>query len=286
MASPPAVLVLIFVGVPIVIGVLYTLGYTGGLNSVASTLAVQTYPAVGAGPTLAAYSVVFADATFRANLIVTVWVTVVTVLVVTVIAWAVALYTRLAGGWLGRFISGVAIIPLFIPIVIGAYAIRQFYGSTGFPVSLGRLMGIDVPVWTLHTQGIVVGQIWASLPFAVLLISSGLAAVPDSLIDAARDTGASLARAVWSVMLPMATVPTVIVATFTGVGVMGSFTVPYLIGPASPNMLGVALQQTYASFARPQNAQVMAVVMFAMAGLIGAAYVWANARQAKQSAVI
>ncbi len=52
----------------------------------------------------------------------------------------------------------------------------------------------------------MIGQIWASLPFAVLLISSGLAAVPDALIDAARDTGASRARAVWSVMIPMTTV--------------------------------------------------------------------------------
>jgi ABC-type spermidine/putrescine transport system permease subunit I len=285
MATPPAVLVLIFVGVPIVIGIAFTFGYTGGLNSVASTLAVSVYSADGWRPTLAAYAQVFGDPRFRGDLGVTIWVTLVTVAVVLVLAWAVALYARLNGGFLGRFLSGVAVIPLFIPIVIGAYAIRSFYLNTGFPSSLGRKLGIDIPALSYHTPGIVIGQIWASLPFAVLLISSGLAAVPDALIDAARDTGASRARAVWSVMIPMTTVPTVIVATFTGVGVMGSFTVPYMIGPAAPNMLGVTLQQTYASYSRPQDAQVMAVVLFVLAAGIGVLYVWANARQAKQSAV-
>lgn len=285
MASPPVLFVLVFVGIPIVIGVAFTLGYTGGLNSVATILSVQVYSADGWRPTLAAYAAVFADPRFRGDLGVTVWVTVTTVVVVIVLAWAIALYARLTGGFLGRFLSGVAVIPLFIPIVIGAYAIRYFYLNTGFVVSLGRKLGIDIPAFSYHTPGIVIGQIWASLPFAVLLIASGLAAVPDALVDAARDVGASRARAVWSVMIPMTTVPTVIVATFTAVGVMGSFTVPYMIGPAAPNMLGVTLQQTYASYARPQNAQVMAVVLFVMAAGIGALYVWANARQAKQSAV-
>ena len=47
----------------------------------------------------------------------------------------------------------------------------------------------------------------------------------------------------------------------------------------------MTLQQTYASYSRPQDAQVMAVVLFVLAAGIGVLYVWANARQAKQSAV-
>jgi len=119
-----------------------------------------------------------------------------------------------------------------------------------------------------------------------LLISSGVAAVPDALIHAARDAGASMSRAVWSVMVPMAAVPTVIVATFTGVGVLGSFTVPFMVGPASPTMLGVQMVTTYNTYQQPQEAQAMAVVLFVLAILIGWAYVWANARQARTSTVM
>ncbi len=286
MSSPPALLVLVFVGIPIVIGVAYTIGYTGGLNSIATSLSVAVHSAHNGVPTWAAYRSVLASARFKSDLVVTVWVTVLTVAITLVLAWAIALYARLSGGFFSRLLAGVAIVPLFIPVVIGAYAIRNFYLNTGFIVSVGRQLGVQLPQWSYHTSGIVIGQVWVSLPFAVLLISSGLAGVPNGLIDAARDSGASLARAVWSVMLPMTTIPTVIVATFTGVGVMGSFTVPYLIGPTAPNMLGVTLQTTYASYQRPQDAQVMAVVLFVLAGGIGALYVWANARAARSSAVL
>ncbi|WP_029137753.1 ABC transporter permease [Nakamurella lactea] len=285
MASPPVLLVLVFVGIPIVIGIAFTLGYTGGLNSIASMLSVSVYTANGWMPSLAAYGNVLSSERFRSDLGVTIWVTVLTVAIVLVLAWCIALYARLSGGRLGKMLSGIAIIPLFIPVVIGAYAIRQFYLNTGFLVSLGRQFGIQLPSWSYHTPGIVIGQVWVSLPFAVLLISSGLAAVPNALIDAARDAGASLGRSVWSVMVPMTTIPTVIVATFTAVGVMGSFTVPYMIGPTSPNMLGVTLQATFVAYLRPQDAQVIAVVLFVLAAGIGALYVWANARASRSSAV-
>lgn len=285
MSSPPVLLVLVFVGIPIVIGIGFTLGYTGGLNSIAALLAVKVFTASGWAPTLGAYEDVFADARFRGDLLVTIIVTVVTVAIVLVLAYGIGLYARLTGSWLGRFVSGVAVIPLFIPIVIGAYSIRQFYLGTGFLVSAGKLIGLDLPTLSYHTPGIVIGQVWASLPFAVLLISSGLSAVPEALMEAARDSGATQFRAVRSVMMPMTLVPTVIVVTFTGVAVMGSFTVPYMIGPSAPNMLGVTLQAYYAAFQRPQQAQVMAVVLFVLAAGIGALYVWANARQARSSAV-
>lgn len=285
LVSPPVLVVIVFVGIPIVTGILYTLGYTGGPNGMATLLSTSVLQNNGS-PTFDVFSKVFADPLFRSDLWVTVLVTVATVVVVTLLAWAIALYARLSGSRWGRFITGIAIIPLFIPVVIGAYSIRNFYLSTGFWGSAGNLLGLRLSPLSYHTSGVIVTQIWTSLPFAVLLISSGVAAVPDALIDAARDAGASMSRAVWSVMVPMATVPTVIVATFTGVGVLGSFTVPFMVGPASPTMLGVQMVTTYNTYQQPQDAQAMAVVLFALAILIGWAYVWANARQARTSAVM
>ena len=87
------------------------------------------------------------------------------------------------------------------------------------------------------------------------MMSSGLNAVPNALIEAARDSGASPARAVWSVLLPLNVIPTVIIATFTGICVLGSFTVPYLTGPSAPNMLGPSMSNffgAYGSRSRPR----------------------------------
>ncbi len=285
MVSPPVLVVIVFVGIPVVGGIAFSVGYTGGPNSFATLLATSVLQNDGS-PTFDVFKHLFADQLFLSDLWVTIIVTAVTVVVATLLAWAIALYARLTGSRWGSILTGVAIVPLFIPVVIGAYAIRNFYMNTGFWGIAGHLLGITLPPLSYHTSGIIIGQIWTSLPFAVLLISSGLAGVPDALVHAARDAGASTARAVWSIMVPMCTVPTVIVATFTGVGVLGSFTVPYMIGPTSPTMLGVQLNTTYNAYGRPQDAQAMAVVMFVLAILIGWAYVWANARQAKTSAVI
>lgn len=285
MVSPPVLVVVVFVGIPVIAGILFALGYTGGANSMATTLSLSVLQNDG-WPTLNVFQKIFGDPAFVRNLWVTITVTIVTVAAVTMVAWAIALYARLSGTRWGQILTGVAIVPLFIPVVIGAYAIRNFYLNTGFWGSAGQLLGLNLSPLSYHTSGIIVGQIWVSLPFAVLLISSGVASVPDALIHAARDAGASMTRTVWSVMLPMATVPTVIVATFTGVGVLGSFTVPFMIGPTSPTMLGVDMQNNYIAYLLPQDAQAIAVVVFLLAIFIGWAYVWANARQAKTSSVI
>jgi ABC-type spermidine/putrescine transport system permease subunit I len=113
------------------------------------------------------------------------------------------------------------------------------------------------------------------------MVASGLQSVPDALIEAARDAGAGLPRIVVSIMLPMAFIPIVIASTFTAIGVIGSFTVPYFTGPNAPTMLGVTLTSYFTSYNEPQQAMVMAFTIFIVASAIGAFYVWANFRTAK-----
>ena len=69
--------------------------------------------------------------------------------------------------------------------------------------------------------------------------------------------------------------------TFTAIGVLGSFTVPYIIGPNSPRMLGPAMTDAFQSFNEAQQATVMAMEVFALAAGIGYLYVRAQAKQAK-----
>ncbi len=68
----------------------------------------------------------------------------------------------------------------------------------------------------------------------------------------------------------MNVIPTVIVATFTGIYVLGSFTVPYLTGPTAPNLLGPSMSNFFSAFNQPQQAEVLAIVVFVLALGIGA----------------
>jgi ABC-type spermidine/putrescine transport system permease subunit I len=284
MVAPPIAVIALFIGYPVVAAVLYTLGHTGGTNSVIASFAQRQHVSTGGAGTTAAYREVLTDHQFLRDLMVTVTVTLITVVVVLLLAGGVALYLRLSGSRVARFLSGLVVVPMFIPVVIGGYAIRQFYAGDGLFRTLADHLGWHNAPTLSYTMGaITVGEIWVSIPFAVLMLASGFNAIPDAQIEAARDVGASMARTVFTVLLPMSRTPIVIATTFTAISVLGSFTIPYMTGPAAPNMLGVTMTNYFVSFGRPQQAEVMAVVVFAAAALIGSAYVWANVRAGKAS---
>jgi ABC-type spermidine/putrescine transport system permease subunit I len=89
-------------------------------------------------------------------------------------------------------------------------------------------------------------------------------------------------RTIVSVIVPMAAVPIIIATTFTAIGIVGSFTVPYFTGPNSPNMLGVDMSNYFSAFNQPQQSAVMTFTVFLIASGIAALYVWANFRSAKE----
>jgi ABC-type spermidine/putrescine transport system permease subunit I len=284
MASPPLLLVAVFVCFPIVVAVAYSLGHVGGLNQTIATIArgqhtVERWYQF----TFAAYREVFADERFGRDLGVTVGVTLLCTGVVVLLAWVVALYLRMTDSKVAKALSALAVVPMFIPVVIASWAILTFYSADGFLRSVAAQLGFEAPIWGYTVTCICLGLIWTHLPFATLMVVSGVQSVPTSLIEAAADSGAGFVATVRSVIAPMAMVPTVIAATFTAIGTLGSFTVPYFTGPNAPNMLGVDMTSYFQSFNRPQQSVVMAVVVFVIAAGFGAFYVWANFRSAQDS---
>lgn len=283
MALPPIIFIGVFVGFPILLAFGFSIGLVGGLNSTVALIGQGVHSATSWWGTLAAYQETLTNPRFLLDLVVTVVVTIVSTVVVLFLALGIGLYLRLKGGRLAKLLSGLALVPLFIPVVIASWSILTFYSATGFLQSVFAQFGLSFPVWSYTIVAIIIGSVWTSLPFAVLMVSSGLQSVPDALIEAARDSGASFVRIVTSVLIPLASVPIIIAATFTAIGVIGSFTVPYFTGPTSPTMLGVTMSNYFTAFNQPQQAVVMAFVVFLIASGIAALYVWANFRSAKDS---
>jgi hypothetical protein len=59
--------------------------------------------------------------------------------------------------------------------------------------------------------------------------------------------------------------------------------VPYLTGPTAPNLLGPSMGNFFSAFNQPQQAEVMAMIVFVLALGLGAVYVWANVRSGKRA---
>ncbi|MFJ8604866.1 ABC transporter permease [Streptomyces shenzhenensis] len=285
--APPVIVIALFIGLPMVSAVLYTLGDTGGLNSTIGSIAQHQHTPERGWLTLDAYREVFADESFRASLVATIVVTLVATVLVTILGWGIALYGRFHDGPLSRLLTGVSIVPMFIPAVIGAYSMLTFYAPNGMLRTIGLALGWDsAPTFSYTLTGVTLGSVWSNLPLTVLLISSGLGGVSQTLIDASRDAGAGPVRRFCKVILPLTTVPTIIAATFSAIGILGSFTLPYVLGPTARNILGPLMDDTYSAFNMPQQAQVMAVVVFGLALVASIAYVWANYRSARHSEVL
>ncbi len=285
-ALVPVAVIAVFVGIPALMALGFSLGYTGGPNAVAAQLG-QNEVVARHGLTLGVYQDLLHDRSFVADFWSTVWVTLASVALILIVGWTLAIYLRFSHGWFVHLVSSIYLVPLFVPVVIASYAVVTFWDANGYVSALMMALGIKHFPGAGHTLfGIVIGQLWVNLPFAVLLLASGLQGVPDVLIESARDVGASMPQILWRVIVPLNIVPTVIVGTFTGIGVLGSFTIPYIIGPTAPTLLGVTMSNYYQSYNEPQQAEAMAVIVFVLAAALGALYVWANVRDDRKAGTV
>lgn len=275
-ASIPVIFIAIFVGIPALMAIAFSLGYTDGPNATVSLLD-QSLVTANHGITFAVYAHLLGDASFRGDFWATIWVTLASVALILVVGWGLALYLRFARGPLVHILSSLYLVPLFIPVVIASYAIVTFWNAHGYMSALVEdILHLPFDGFGYTLFGVVLGQLWVNIPFSVLLLASGLRNVPDSLIESARDVGASFPTILLRIIVPLNMLPTIIVATFTGIGVLGSFTIPYLTGPNAPTLLGVTMARFFQAFNEPQQAAAMAVLVFLLAAGLGAVYVWAN----------
>ena len=283
MALPPILVLGTFIGFPIGLAFLFSIGFTGGLNEVLSIIGQDVRGRDGKLFTLQAYKDVIADPRFAGDVKTTLIVSFVATVFVLLFSTGIGLLQRLRGGKLSSVLTALSLTPLFIPVVISSWALYTFYGSAGLYRTIFHSFGIDVPQITSTMHAVIIGSIWVSLPFATLMITSGLQSVPNALIEAAQDAGASLITIIRTVMLPLALIPIIIALTFTSIGILGSFTVPFFLGANQPTMFGVEITNFFSVYNRPQQSIVMAFIVFAAASGIAFFYIWANFRNAKES---
>jgi len=268
----PLIFLAVFGGIPIILSLLLMLGHFGGPNSAISQLGQGEIPGHGVG-TLGAITQMFENHAYQQNMIATVIVFMISGVVVLAIAATLTLWQRLRPSRAMSALQFLAVVPLFIPVVIASFTLWTFWGDRGFTNSSAALLGASHSlIFSGKLQGVILAEVWVSLPFAVLLMRAGVSTLGDSSLDAARDAGAGLFTVALRIALPQLRKECIVVFCFTAVGVLGSFTVPYIVGPSSPLMLGVDAVNTFSDYNQPQQASVIGFTIFALAGLIGAIY--------------
>jgi putative spermidine/putrescine transport system permease protein len=259
LATPPVLLAFALIALPAVHAALSTL---------------QSSSAQGSEVSLANYVRFFSDQEAIDNLVFTLWVTSVTTFLLLAFCLPLSIYLRFASGWVATAIQGLAIFPLFVPAIVVCYALIRFMGPHGVIASL--LAHLGFPNYSspyLTEWGPVVGLFWEGMPLTVLILISGLGQVPKSAIEAARDVGAGAPATLFAIIIPLIRRSLLVAFALNFLSIMGAFTTPYLLGPASPEMIGPFMQRTFQEVRDPEQAETQAVVSFLICAVVGVIYV-------------
>ena len=114
----------------------------------------------------------------------------VSVVLVAIVSYVLALYVRFGAGRLPRIVRSLYLIPMFVPVVIAAYAAIIFYVDRGVLAALLHVVGIPYVSPAYKPGGVVLTQVWFNIPFAVLMLGSGLDGIVHELIESANVVGA------------------------------------------------------------------------------------------------
>jgi len=234
------------------------------------------------GFTLANYVYFFTEPRELANILYTLLVVVVTSVLSTVFAYALALYLRFVKSRVSLLIGRLYLIPRFIPGMVAIYAVIVTIRDTGVISRLALLLfGVEFqPALMFNTAGLLTMNLWFNIPFSAMLISAALAGIPDSMIESARDVGAGRLCVFRTMIVPMSIKDVMVAATFVFMGNVGGFTTPYLImGSVQPKMLGISLFDQFAKYADMERAAAVSVIMFLICSVSAVVYIYSNLKE-------
>jgi ABC-type spermidine/putrescine transport system permease subunit I len=235
------------------------------------------------GPSLSRYVFFFTDAYSMANLRYTLAMTLVSSVAALVASTIIALYLRFSRGRIATAIHALSLFPLFVPSIIISCALVRFLGPNGLMQLILESLGLHFYRTPYLTPvGPFLAFLWENIPLPVLVISAGLSQVSDAAIEAARDLGAGSLRILGEILLPQLRRSMLIAFALTFLGVIGAYTVPCMLGPPAPEMLGVFMQRTLGNLQNPSAAEVQAVVLMVLAGVVGSLYILTMIRSARR----
>jgi molybdate transport system permease protein len=188
------------------------------------------------------------------------------------------------GRWL-VVVEALATLPLVLPpTVLGFFLLVLLGPRTAFGRGIAALLGHPL---AFSFDGLVVGSVIYSLPFAVQPLVAGFASVPGSLVDAARLLGAGRTRLVATLLVPLARRSLIAAAVLAFLHTVGEFGVVLMLGgdiPGSTRTLSILLYNQVENFDYP-SAERTAILLLAFSVLaLAAIYSKAQRRGARSRA--
>ncbi|MBZ9906468.1 ABC transporter permease [Mesorhizobium sp. BR115XR7A] len=178
--------------------------------------------------------------------------------------------TTLKGRWRYALLM-LLLVPLLMSYVIKIYAIRSILGLNGFLNNALVALGIlDQPstLFVFNMNAILLTLSLLLIPFAILPIFLSLERIPQTLLRASDDLGASSLQTFLRITLPLSLPGVASAASFVFVLAIGDFLTPQMVGGISGFTFGRIL---YSQFGTAYNWPFGAALSVALAIVVIAA---------------
>ncbi|MDR2468488.1 MAG: ABC transporter permease [Spirochaetaceae bacterium] len=141
------------------------------------------------------------------------------------------------------FLLLLIIIPFWTNFMIRVFAWMNILGNDGFiNLFLLRVGFIQEPIHLLFNKyAVILVLIYMYLPYAILPLFSSIDKFDFSLLEAARDLGATKVQAIFKVLFPNIRGGIFTAVLFTFIPMFGAYAVPMLVGDIESYMLGNAV---------------------------------------------
>ena len=259
LAGPYVLWMTLVVIVPILLVVVYAFTTSGETAADIGGFTLDNFSRMGT------YTVIFARS-FQLALVAT--------LVCLLIGYPLAYVMAKEGPGFQRVAMVIIMLPMWVNFLLRTYAwmailenngiLNNFFEAIGLFSLINSIFGTDISFFPMiRTQGaVVLGMVYNYLPFMVLPIYSVIIKLDHSLVEAARDLGASSAGVFRRVTLPLSLPGVLSGVTMVFVPSVSTFAISRMMGGNNQMLLGNLIEQQFLGGAyNPHLGSAIALVM-------------------------
>lgn len=259
LAGPYVLWMALVVIVPILLVVVYAFTTSGETAADIGGFTLDNFSRMGT------YTVIFARS-FQLALVAT--------LVCLLIGYHLAYVMAKEGPGFQRVAMVIIMLPMWVNFLLRTYAwmailenngiLNNFFEAIGLFSLINSIFGTDISFFPMiRTQGaVVLGMVYNYLPFMVLPIYSVIIKLDHSLVEAARDLGASSAGVFRRVTLPLSLPGVLSGVTMVFVPSVSTFAISRMMGGNNQMLLGNLIEQQFLGGAyNPHLGSAIALVM-------------------------
>ena len=186
-----------------------------------------------------------------------------------VIALPIAFYmAKLASRRMQRILVIAVLTPLWASYLVKAFAWRSVLSDGGIFQWAASRIGLDTPGYGLTAVVITQAYIW--LPYVILPIFAGLERVPNSLLDASGDLGASTWQTMRTIVFPMLTPAIIAGSIFSFSLTLGDYITVNIVGGANQMLGNLVYTNVGAANNLPLAAAIALIPIVIMIGYLSA----------------